>query len=314
VSAPDVSVIIPTYNRREWVAEAIASCRSTVLDVEIIVVDDGSADGTWEWLEKQPDVTALRQPNWGKCWAVNRGMEQARGEFVRFLDSDDWLLPGANERQVTLARSTQSDVVVAGYEIHEEKTGTVRLMPWVRCDDFVAQQVGECDSSHYSAYLFRRSFVSDIPHRPDYAWRDDRLFVIEMALKNPRLAVDDGAALAHRHHAADRLQFPSGMRAVATHLQHVTLYRKVLGRLEEAGQLTERRKRAATKVLWPLAHWIAYTHPHEGAEVARWVRDLDPNFEVPNAGLLGWMYRSLGFEQTERILKWRRLIKRAFAG
>ena len=276
------------------------------------MVDDGSSDGTWEWLCAQKDVIALQQENCGKGWAVNRAFAQSRGEYVRFLDSDDWLLPGANAKQVALARSKDADVVVGGYELRDEAERLVKRYSWTECDDFIAQQLGECDSSHYSAYLFRRSFLVSIPHREEFSPRDDRLFALEAALKSPSVAVFAEPVLAHRHHSQDRLQFPKGMRAVATNLRDLMLYRKILGRLESRGDLTARRKRAACKILWPLAHRIAYSHLDEAHEVVDWIFQLDPQFCVPESGMLGVLYRRIGFRKTELLLRFRRNFLRIF--
>jgi hypothetical protein len=76
--------------------------------------------------------------------------------------------------------------------------------------------------------------------------------------------------------------------------------------LEAQGELTLRRKKAAARALWPLAHWIAYTHLDEACEVADWIFKLDPNFQVPEAGMLGKLYRGIGFRRTERVLAFRR--------
>lgn len=302
----DVSVIIPTYNRLWCLPQAIASCRNSTCQTEIIVVDDGSTDGTWEWLQTQADLVILRQENWGKPWAANRGFTAAQGQYVRFLDSDDWLCEGAIDRQFQLAEATGADVVVAGYEAYAEPGTLLHTSPWVECDDFIAQQLGECSSSHYSAYLFRREFIAAIPHRPDFAQRDDRLFVLEVAMAHPKVAVDDHPAFCHRHHQHVRLQAAQGLDSVATHWQHLRLYRKCLAKLEQMGELTPRRGRAAAKILWHLAHWIAYTHPEEGAAVARWVYELDHDFQPPERGVLGHLYRRLGFRRTERLLQFRR--------
>lgn len=306
----DVTVIIPTFNRLWSLPKAVESCRRTHCQTEIIVIDDGSTDGTWEWLVEQKDVLALRQNNWGKDWAVNSGFAIAKGEFVRFLDSDDWLLEGAIDSQLAMARQEVADVVVAGYEFYNEKERLIRTCPWVSCDDFIAQQIGECDSSHYSAYLFRRAFIEEIPHRQEYGARDDRMFVIEVALAKPSVVVSTTPAFAHREHSSCRLQFPHGMRAVATNYQHLQIYRKALGQLQERGDLTARRKAAATKILWPLAHWIAYTHRAEACEVADWIFELDPNFQIPNPGFLGKLYRRVGFGRTEFLLSMRRALLR----
>jgi hypothetical protein len=186
-------------------------------------------------------------------------------------------------------------------------------MPWVASDDFIAQQLGETFGSHYSAFLFRREFIVDIPHRTlfpasNFASRDDRCFVLEVALRHPRLEVSPVTVLCHRHHERQRLQFRGGLGGLGTHIQTLNIFRQILKLLEDRSELTMRRRRAANKVLWPLAHWIAYTDIEEGNRVARWVFELEPEFSPPETGPLGLLYRNLGFATTERILRLRRSV------
>ena len=93
---PKFSVIIPTYNRENFVGRAIASVlRQDVTDYEIIVVDDGSSDGTQGVLADFGDaVTSIYQDNAGVSAARNAGILRAAGEWLAFLDSDDEWLPG----------------------------------------------------------------------------------------------------------------------------------------------------------------------------------------------------------------------------
>lgn len=302
----DISIIIPTYNRLWCLPRAVESCRDDKCKAEIIVVDDGSTDGTWEWLKSQPDIVSLRQENWGKCWAANSAFAIARGRYVRFLDSDDWLCPGANDAQLKLALENGADVVVGGYKVYDADGKLLRRIEWVECDDFIAQQLGECDSSHYSAYLFRREFIKNIPLRQDFTPREDRLLVIEAAMANPKVAVFRQPAICLLHHFRNRLQLPIGMAAVSAHLNHLTIYKKCLGRLAARNELTLRRRKAACRVLWPLAHWIAHTHLDEACEVVEWIYNLDPDFRLPDPGLLGKLYTHLGFRRAEKLLRLRR--------
>jgi glycosyltransferase involved in cell wall biosynthesis len=98
-----ISVVIPTYNRRTQVFQAIDSAFAQTVPVdEIIVVDDGSTDGTAEAVGYRygSRVNILRQDNGGAAAARNSGIREARGEWVAFLDSDDVWLPTKIERQI----------------------------------------------------------------------------------------------------------------------------------------------------------------------------------------------------------------------
>ena len=104
--APRVSVVIPTWNRRATLQEAIESVLAqTYTDYEIVVVDDGSTDGTGEWVQgryREGPIVYLHQENRGVAAARNAGIRAARGELVAFQDSDDLWLPRKLERQIPL--------------------------------------------------------------------------------------------------------------------------------------------------------------------------------------------------------------------
>ncbi len=114
---PRVSVIIPTYNRKDYVQEAIDSVLvQTYDDYEIIVVDDGSTDGTGDILRTQFGAR-LRyewQENRGESSARNRGISLAQGEYVAFLDSDDLALPRRLARAVDALDSDPGVGMVSG--------------------------------------------------------------------------------------------------------------------------------------------------------------------------------------------------------
>ena len=95
------SVVIPTYNRLSELRTVIAAvqeqARPPEAELEIVVVDDGSSDGTWDWLTAQgggPGFNFIRQPNSGPAKARNRGVEEATGELILFLGDDTEPQPG----------------------------------------------------------------------------------------------------------------------------------------------------------------------------------------------------------------------------
>lgn len=96
-----ISVIIPTYNRKHTLQRAIDSVLSqTFKPYEIIIVDDGSKDGTKEWLlQNYPSVQYIHQPNNGVSSARNKGIQISQGSWIALLDSDDEWMPEKLEYQ-----------------------------------------------------------------------------------------------------------------------------------------------------------------------------------------------------------------------
>lgn len=115
-----VSVIIPCYNSEKYIRE----CLKSVIDqsyenIEIIIVNDGSKDNSLKEISRIEDhrIRVINQQNLGACVARNKGIENAKGEYVIFLDSDDWLLEGAIEAQVNFSKGLPTRCVAFGSSI-----------------------------------------------------------------------------------------------------------------------------------------------------------------------------------------------------
>ncbi|WP_240041603.1 MULTISPECIES: glycosyltransferase family 2 protein [Okeania] len=121
---PRVSVIIATYNNAHYILEAIASVfNQTYTSYEIIVIDDGSTDNTREVLEPYLDkIRYVYQENKGVSHARNLGLEMAGGEFIAFLDADDFFLPDKLAKQVAIFDTRPSlGIVHSGWRLVNEK-------------------------------------------------------------------------------------------------------------------------------------------------------------------------------------------------
>ena len=92
---PLITILICTYNRQDFLTEAIESAKAQRWPCEIVVVDDGSTDGTRTLLEETDGIRAFHQENTGKPGALEYGLSVARGDAVVILDDDDCLFPGA---------------------------------------------------------------------------------------------------------------------------------------------------------------------------------------------------------------------------
>ena len=115
---PTISIIIPTFNRPHFLAKALASVREqTFKDWECIVIDDGSAESAQTTVESAADkrVRYVRQMGKGRSAARNKGISLSDGEFIAFLDDDDWFLPNKLQQQLEYLQVHQSvDGVVSG--------------------------------------------------------------------------------------------------------------------------------------------------------------------------------------------------------
>lgn len=126
-----VSILIPCYNAERWVRAALESAlKQTWINKEIIVVDDGSTDGSAKVLEQfmSRGVKIIRQENRGQCVAANRAFAESTGEYIKFFDADDLLAPGTVELQ--MARLAGSTTAVASCEwgrFYGEDLSTFRL-------------------------------------------------------------------------------------------------------------------------------------------------------------------------------------------
>lgn len=119
---PLVSVIIPNFNYEEYVADAIESVlNQTYENIELIVVDDGSTDNSWKVINRYRDrLKLIKSKNGGVSSARNIGLTAIQGDYVAFLDSDDYWYPNKISSQVSVIIENKADIAFSAVEVCDE--------------------------------------------------------------------------------------------------------------------------------------------------------------------------------------------------
>jgi glycosyltransferase involved in cell wall biosynthesis len=309
---PTVSVIIPLYNLRPYVAEAIESVLAETIGpdaLEIVVVDDGSVDGGGEVVQRfGTAVRYLRQENRGPSAARNAGLRATRAPFVSFLDADDRMMPEKLARELAVfAARPEVDVVYSGFHYVDEHLARLPQQGWSTLEGDLFPALVLSNRLHVFQALVRRVAIERIGGFDEsIAAAEDWDVWIRLARTGVRWASLDEPLAVYRirgdgsHRAAGQMA-ENAVRVLDKLFADPTLPAEVV----------------ATK---PLAYHNAYltaaaNHYSLGdrAEGARWfaaAARLRPEFVVDPTALSAFCRRLLpvGWQRSATMaLEWRRL-------
>ncbi|MBO9661980.1 glycosyltransferase [Dokdonella sp.] len=221
---PTVSIVVPAFNAQERLGACLDSLLAQSLGgIEIIVVDDGSTDGTAALCERYAGAHAnlvhLRQANGGCSKARNAGLARARGEFVGFCDADDFAEPPMFERLYAAAKEHAADVAVCRYFIgagRERSHSNIEgFAAGVHRREAIVQHwlkplagLGDASSVHGFVWtcLFRRELLErqTVRFSEAVSMHEDALFIMASLAHAERLAYVD-EALYHYVHSPSSL-------------------------------------------------------------------------------------------------------------
>ncbi len=192
-----ITFAVPCYNSAEYMDACIESLLAVGDDVEVIIVNDGSSDGTAakadSWQERYPDIVcAVHQENGGHGAAVNAGLEHAHGRYFKVVDSDDWLdveamaeVMGYLREQMEYADPT--DLVIANYvyeKVHENARTVMRYKNvFPVAQEFTWDDVGTFNPSQYllmHSVIYRTDLLRDAGlELPRHCFYVDNIFVYQ---------------------------------------------------------------------------------------------------------------------------------------
>ena len=190
---PLVSIIIPVYNAAPYLAACLESVRRQRYEnIEILLINDGSSDSSPHICEMyarvDPRIRVVDKPNGGVSSSRNLAMEQARGEYLQFVDSDDWIDRNASRLLVERALETEADLVISHFcRVSGDKitvSGFLNQYNGMGQHEFARRLMEEPASFYYGVMwnkLYKKAIIAEhhIRCSENLRWSEDFLFNLE---------------------------------------------------------------------------------------------------------------------------------------
>lgn len=242
---PVVSIVMTAYQHERFIRRAVESCLAqTFTDFELIVINDGSTDGTAEILRefRDPRIVLLEQENAGPSLALNTGIAHARGQYVAFMSGDDVALPMRLEKQVAACRQHQGAVIFSHVEFIDDEGRPIPAPDWAENvfnipqlsrHEFIRRFIesGNCLSAP-SAFMERALLSEAGPLHPCLFQLQDFDLWTRLVTRRPFVILQE-PLIQYRLHDSN-LSRPSGATDQATRSEAVLVYRTFIDALTRA--------------------------------------------------------------------------------
>lgn len=231
--APRLSIVTAVLNRRDLVRAAIASIDVHGDEIEHIVVDGGSSDGTQDVVRELGRSRLIDAPGTGIYDAMDIGIRAARGALVGLLNSDDFYLPGGLARMLQLQGAhPAANLISAGAELWDEASGSVAVSGSAADRALGARQLilGAVDinARFFAPALYAAVGGFDLA----YPCGADRHLLLKMARRGPTHVVVDDVIYRYRAHAGSFTFQPTKAKQVAMAREQADMIARVLGEVE----------------------------------------------------------------------------------
>jgi glycosyltransferase involved in cell wall biosynthesis len=301
---PLVSIIIPCYNAERWISEAIQSCLDqTYRPIEIIVIDDGSTDGSLEVIKSFGEAVRWETgPNRGGNAARNRGFALSQGDYIQFLDADDYLLPEKIERQVSFLEESGADVVYGDWRHqHHRPDGT-----WFLGDVIVTGMKHDILAALLSpwwvaplALLWRRQAVLQAGGWDERIYAgQDKDFLLSAALAGVSIHYQTGCYAIYRRYGNVTVSTSNRQRWLENHTRIVE---KAEQKLVMMNRLSPIYREALAQSYFQIATNYCTIDSSRYTELLTRIQLLCPGFKPISSGTYSMLQNLFGFALTERL-------------
>lgn len=296
MSSPKVSVIVPVHNAEKYLEQCLSSILGqTLKDIEVICVDDNSTDVSAEILERFAEgdgrLRVLMSPGLGAGGARNVGLASAQGEYLSFLDADDFFEPDMLESAVAKAEEDKSDIVVYGSWLYDTVRQANRQAKWMlqvdRLPDqrpFAPSVISGCIFNIFGNYtwnkLFRTAFIREMNIRfQEISRTNDLLFTCEALSQARLISVVDRCFVHYRVATKTSLQSTNDRDP----LSFLKAFDALHAYLESNGLLSQYEESFLNHLVDAVCANIASVHTLEAIEA---IRDAVVSDVEPSSGIL----------------------------
>lgn len=314
-----VSILIPCYNAKRWIAQAIESALSqTWPKKEVIVIDDGSTDGSLAVIRQYDDrIRWEAGTNRGSNAARNRLLELSKGSWLQYLDADDWLMPEKIADQMAFLESKPSVDIVYGPSILEhwsEKSVRHEYLnipeprdPWVLLARWFLPQTG--------APLWRKQAIVDVS-----GWKEDQPccqeheLYLRLLMAGKRFSYCNVAGAIYRQWSN---QTVCRRDVSLVNRQRLEIERRAETYLAARAQLSSDRLQAINTARLEIARGAWQANPDFARGIVRTIFESQPTFKPCDSAASPLLYRlafnALGFVGTERVARSTRALRRCMS-
>lgn len=311
----DLSIVIPTFNRCNWLIEAVNSClQITKFTTQIIIVDDGSSDGTKNLVWNNNNINFIQQNHTGGNSARNKGLSLAKGRYIKFLDDDDWLIKEGVEAQIEFMDQNGCDISYGNIFVYDERQPIVQIY---KVQKYQIDKPLEELLSHWSnapfSYMIRQEILHNVFWDETLIGLQDFDFILKATEKAKSFKYLDSDIGMYRIHNMSSVMKKDPLQRCYNLL---VILDNALIRISDSARIEPDLNNALAHGYYNALRILYQRDREKYREVKTKIKHLDPNFipkkYVKRIDTVG--VSILGLEKFEIILHIRRRILNIFTG
>ena len=235
-----ISVIVPVFNSEKYVNRCIDSIlNQTYENLEVILIDDGSSDGSLKicesWAEKDKRIKIIKQKNHGVSAARNLGIENATGDYVAFVDNDDWLRPEMYETMLGLIEKEKADLAVCKFINVDEKYNRIKIKEANLSAEHFKNPIyfflnNNSKNNHKkivgccNRLLIKKDLLKDVAFDTSLKFGENILFVLNLITKAKKITVSNEYLYNHFNDASIKVYDENYLSDLEGYHKAVTSY------------------------------------------------------------------------------------------